>query len=41
MNVIGVIFALFALVAVAVIAYRAGYLRGQAELLCQGQPTEG
>jgi hypothetical protein len=40
MNATGVIFALFALVAVAVIAYRAGYLRGQAELLHQGQPTD-
>jgi hypothetical protein len=40
MNVTGVVLVLFALVVVAVIAYRAGYLRGQAELLHQGQPTE-
>ena len=40
MNVTGVVLALFALVVVAVIAYRAGYLRGQAELLRQGQRTE-
>jgi hypothetical protein len=38
MNVTEVGVALFALVVVAVIAYRAGYLRGQAELL-QRQPT--
>ena len=40
MSVNGVVLALFALVVVAVIAYRAGYLLGQAELLHQGQPTE-
>src|ERR1700730_11676384 len=40
MHVIGVALALFTLVVVAVMAYRAGYLRGQAELLRQGQPTE-
>jgi hypothetical protein len=34
------ILALFALVVVAVIAYRAGYLWGQAELVRHGQPTE-
>jgi hypothetical protein len=41
MNVSGVVLALLALVVVvAVMAYRAGYLRGQAELLRQRQPTE-
>src|SRR3984893_8796703 len=40
MNAVGVIPALFALVVVAVMAYRAGYLRGQAELLSQHQSTE-
>jgi hypothetical protein len=40
MNAVGVIPALFALVVVAVMAYRAGYLRGQAELLRQHQSTE-
>ena len=39
MNVTGVILVLFALVGVAVMAYRAGYWRGQAELLRQ-EPTE-
>jgi len=38
-NVTGVILVLFALVGVAVMAYRAGYWRGQAELLRQ-EPTE-
>ena len=33
MNVTGVVLVLFALVAVAVMAYRAGYVRGQDELL--------
>ena len=32
MNVGGVVFVLFALVVVAVIAYRVGYVRGQDEL---------
>lgn len=40
MNVIGVILALVALVVVAVMGYRAGYLRGRAELLLQVGPTE-
>ena len=40
MNVIGVALALFVLVAVAVMAYRAGYLQGQAELLHWDQSTE-
>ena len=40
MNVNRVILALLALVVVAVMAYRAGYVRGQDELLRQGQPTE-
>ncbi len=40
MSVTGVGLALLALVVVAVIAYRAGYLLGQAELFHQGQPTE-
>jgi hypothetical protein len=40
MNVTEVVLALVAVVVVAVIAYRAGYLRGQAELLRHGQPTE-
>ena len=39
MNVTGVILVLFALVGVAVMAYRAGYWRGQAELLRQ-EPAE-
>jgi ABC-type polysaccharide/polyol phosphate export permease len=39
MNAIGVVLALFALVVVAVIAYRAGYLRAEAELVRQRQPT--
>ena len=39
MNVTGVILVLFALLGVAVMAYRAGYWRGQAELLRQ-EPTE-
>jgi hypothetical protein len=34
------VLALFALVVVAVIAYRAGYLRGQTEVLHRGQPIE-
>lgn len=40
MNVTEVVFALVALVVVAVIGYRAGYLRGRAELLLQVVPTE-
>ena len=41
MNVTGVVvWAFFALVVVAVVAYRVGYMRGQAELLRQWQPTE-
>jgi hypothetical protein len=40
MSVTGVVLALLALVVVAISAYRAGYLRGQAELLRQGQPIE-
>jgi hypothetical protein len=40
MNVSGVILALVALVVVAAMAYRAGYLRGQVELLRQRQSTE-
>jgi hypothetical protein len=40
MNVTEAVLALVAVVVVAVIAYRAGYLQGQAELLRQGQPTE-
>jgi hypothetical protein len=40
MHVIAVVLPLFALVVVAVMAYRAGYLRGQAELLRQHQSTE-
>jgi hypothetical protein len=40
MNVTGVILALVALVVVAVMGYRAGYLRGRAELLLQIVPTE-
>ena len=40
MNVTDVVLVLFTLVVVAVIVYRAGYLRGQAELLRQGQRTE-
>ena len=44
MNVIGVVLVLSALVSVAVMAYRAGYVRGQNELLNellrQGQPRE-
>ena len=40
MNVSGVVLVLFSLVGVAVMAYRAGYWRGQAELLRQCQPTE-
>jgi hypothetical protein len=40
MNVTRAILALFALVVVVVMAYRAGYVRGQAELLRQSQPTE-
>jgi hypothetical protein len=40
MSVTRVLLALFALVGVAVIAYRVGYLRGQAGLLREGQPTE-
>jgi hypothetical protein len=43
-NVTGVVLVLSALVSVAVMAYRAGYVRGQNELLHellrQGQPTE-
>jgi hypothetical protein len=39
MTVTRAILALFALVVVAVMAYRAGYVRGQAELLRQRQPT--
>ena len=40
MNVTGVVLVLSALVSVAVMAYRAGYVRGQNDLLRQGQPTE-
>ena len=40
MNVTGVLLVLFALVSVAVMAYRAGYVRGQDELPRQGQPAE-
>ena len=40
MNVTGVVLVLFALVSVAVMAYRAGYVRGQDELPRQGQPAE-
>jgi sterol desaturase/sphingolipid hydroxylase (fatty acid hydroxylase superfamily) len=40
MSVTGLALALLALVVVAISAYRAGYLWGQAELLRQGQPTE-
>ena len=40
MKAIEVVLALFALVVVAVIAYRAGYLRAEAELLRQRHPTE-
>jgi len=40
MNATGMALALFALVVVAVIAYRAGYLRAEAELLRQRHPTE-
>jgi hypothetical protein len=35
-----VVWTFFALVVVAVVAYRVGYMRGQAELLRQWQPTE-
>ena len=40
MNVTGVILALVTLVVAAVIGYRAGYLRGRAELLLQVLPTQ-
>ena len=40
MNATGMAHALFALVVVAVIAYRAGYLRAEAELLRQRHPIE-
>jgi Na+/melibiose symporter-like transporter len=40
MNTIGVVLALFALVVVAVVAYRAGYRRGDAELRRQRQSTD-
>ena len=40
MNVTDVVLVLFVLVVVAVIVYRAGYLRGQADLLHRGQSTE-
>jgi hypothetical protein len=40
MNTIGAVLALFALLVVAVIAYRAGYRRGDAELRRQRQPTD-
>jgi hypothetical protein len=40
MKAIEVVLARFALVVVAVIAYRAGYLRAEAELLRQRHPTE-
>jgi len=40
MKAIEVVLALFALVVVAVIAYRAGYLRAEAHLLRQHHPTE-
>lgn len=40
MKAFEVVLALFALVVVAVIAYRAGYLRAEAELLRQRHPTE-
>jgi hypothetical protein len=39
MNVTGVLLALIALVVVAVMAYRVGYRRGQAELLRPDRPT--
>src|SRR6202158_3698584 len=39
-NVTGVVLVLVALVSVAVMAYRAGYVRGQDELPRQGQPAE-
>jgi hypothetical protein len=39
-NVTGVVLVLFALVSVAVMAYRAGYVRGQDELPRQDQPAE-
>lgn len=40
MNVTGLVLALVALVFVALLAYREGYLRGQAQLLRQRLPTE-
>ena len=40
MNVTGLVLVLVALVVVALVAYRGGYLRGQAELLRQRVPTE-
>ncbi len=40
MNVTGVVLVLFALVSVAVMAYRAGYLRGQDDLLHWNRSTE-
>jgi hypothetical protein len=40
-NVTGVVLVLFALVSVAVMAYRAGYVRGQDELPRQDQPAAG
>jgi hypothetical protein len=40
MDLTAVVIALFALVGVALIAYRAGYLRGQADLLREGPLAE-